>query len=199
MVEQHGIRRHPTASCGASSIDRRALATLSLAFIALLLASCWPYGGLQRPTRIVDPETVGVVASVDRTGPTVLTVELGDGQHATIDEGRTTQLYGSGVGEGQLLLLGKASGRDWYISSSITETSSMPNCYYLTGTAGAFDEPDAVVFVFSKMPDVGIRIHKADGFTPPDGALSSDGRYFQGELDFARFCLNQDGRVFGRP
>jgi len=173
---------------------------LGLAITTLFLTSCWWSGGPPLPDRVVRPTVVGVVDSVDRSDPRQLAVSLRGGKTVNIDRERAVDLGGPGVAAGRLLLFGEGKGREWYVSSSIAETSPVPNCYFARAAA-AFDEPDAVVFVFIDLRDVGIRLRKAEGFITPTDELTSSGQYPQGEVahDLGSFCLNSEGLVFGFP
>lgn len=199
MHAPHAGRIRPCRRLGrleAGNIGRGDAVSIVLLLLGML-AGC---GGPSKPDRIVAPDVVGVVDSVVRSDPSQLTVTLVDRQTVTIDTEDASEVFGSGPGEGRLLLYGSTDNRVWYATPSLRETSPTPGCYSIFADA-AFDEPDAVVFVFTEFRDMGIRIRKAKGFMTPSGAVGSYGRYAQGEvgIDYGSFCLNGDGLVFGMP
>jgi len=172
------------------------LSVLVLAFTTSLSACT-----LARPERVVAPDMVGVIESVDVSDPTRIVIGLSSKRVAEIDLGQAIEVFGQGPGVGRLLMLGGDAGRQWYASLAILETAEVSGCYFLTGWA-AFDEEDSIVFVFGDWQEVGVRIPKADGFAVPPGAVDSEtGRYAQGEVghDSGSFCVNDGGHVFAVP
>lgn len=186
------------ASRSAFICGRRRHLALLLVVVAVPLNSCT---GLSRPEHVVSPQIISLIASVDRSQPPPqVTVSVEGGEVLEIDEREALKIAGPGINAGRLLLFGKTDSETWYASLSILETSATRGCYLIFGDA-AFDEPDAVVFVFVDMRDVGIRVHKTEGFAPPNDALTSSGQYKQGEVghDYGSFCLNREGLVFAMP
>ena len=170
---------------------------LRVAIGFLLIGIFTGCGGPPPPERVEAPDVVGLIDSVD-SNLSERTIHLKSGDVVELDVSNATDLWGPGIVAGRMLLYGRTDDHVWYASLSILETSQMPGCFGI-GADAAFDEPDAVVFVFTEMRNTGIRIPKDNSFAVPSGEVSSDGRYAQGEVGAGLFCLNQDGLVFGMP
>jgi hypothetical protein len=164
----------------------------------VLLTSC---GGYSRPDRIIEPGVVGLVSDADRSIDTSDVFQVGD-QTVEFDPGDAVVLTGSGVGVDDLLLHGEDFGRTWYASLDTWTTLYPPDCYVVI-FAAAFDEPEAVVFVFSEWREVGLRLPKREDFNPPEAGVSGDtGQYLVGDESAGganHFCLDVEGQVVGVP
>ncbi len=169
--------------------QRGALGCLAaVAFAAtIFLTAC----AASRPGTIVDPEVSGVVTSVSPIVGSTSAVTV-DGRQIEIDlEGRKVmRLYSDAHLDGVLLY--GANPRPWYIGTAPPDD----DCYFFGSTA-AFDDPDTVIFVFSELGGVGIRIPKAAGFDPGP-ALSRQGDTAGQYVSLGGpppFCLDAQGRV----
>jgi hypothetical protein len=121
--------------------------------IGLALMAC----NLSRPSQIVSPQVVGLIDSVrTESNFTILTV---NDQEISLDlsTGGDRWLRGGFAG---LLILGDEPER-WILTAQAEE----PGCYKFDADA-AFDEPDAIIVVYSSWKSVGIRLTKASGFEP---------------------------------
>jgi hypothetical protein len=143
-----------------------------------------------RPGTIVDPEVSGVVASISPIVDSSSTVTV-DGRQLEIDlEGRkVVRLYSDAHLNGVLLY--GTDPRPWYLGTSPPDDG----CYLVSG-ARAFDDPDAVILVYSQLDGVGIRIPKAPGFDPGTELSHygpTEGQYISTGLP--GFCLDAQGRM----
>ncbi len=190
---------------GAARVDRAhnrsilAVSTLSKAvpatgFILAILVAC---GVLPRPDRVVEPDAVGLILSVDRSDPSREVVELEGGEAVEIDIDDALELSGPGIDSGRVLLYGDDGG-PWYATASTAETVGPPDCYMLHGDA-AFDEPQSALVVFAQWRDTAIELTKRDDFSVPPGTIRSDGRYEGGEAPTGTVCIDSSGLVFGLP
>lgn len=169
--------------------------------IGFLLANLVACGGLPRPDRVVEPDAVGLIISVDRSDPSREIVALEGGDSVEIDIADAHDLTGPGIDADRVLLYGTTDGDIWYATLSLAETARLPDCYTI-GSDAAFDEPGSVVLVFADHPEFGVRLPKRDDFVlPPSTALRSDGRYAAGVegTSGGSFCVDADGAVFGFP
>lgn len=162
----------------------------------LLLAACT----LSRPDRVVEPETIGVIASVDRSDPSQLVVELSGGATVTIDRDGALELAGPGIDAERVLLFGRVNRRTWYATAPTSVTARPEDCYEISSDA-AFDELDSLVLVYADHSDFGVRLPKQEGFALPSISVRPDGRYAGGPegTSGGSFCIDAHGAVFGIP
>lgn len=157
--------------------------------IAVVLVACDPFVA-SRPGTIVDPEVSGLTTSASPIvdGSSTVTV---DGTQLQFDlEGRNVaRLYGDAALNGVVLY--GTQPRPWYVGTSPPDDG----CYLVSG-ARAFDDPDAVILVYSQLDGVGIRIPKAPGFDPGTQLSHygpTKGQYISTGLP--GFCLDAHGRM----
>jgi hypothetical protein len=127
---------------------------------------------------------VGVVDSVVRSDPSQLTVTLVDRQTVSIGTKEAFELFGSGPGDGRLLLYGSTDGRVWYGSVSALETSQTSGCFGIGGPA-VFDEPDAVVSYSTNFAtSASVFRRRKDSWRPvtPSGHLAAMPRVRSGSI-----------------
>lgn len=166
----------------------------AVGFLLAILVAC---GGLPRPDRIVEPDAVGLIISVDRSDPAREVIELEGGEAVEIDIDDALELSGPGIDSGRVLLYGD-DGRPWYATASTAETVGPPDCYMLHSDA-AFDEPQSVLVLFAQWRGTAIELGKRDDFSVPPGRIRSDGRYEGGEVPTGTVCIDSSGLVFGLP
>jgi hypothetical protein len=149
---------------------------------------------LARPERVVGPDIVGVIDSVDRSDASQLMVQLAGGDVVEVDAREALELAGPGINPGRLLVYGQANGGTWYATLPLSQTARPSGCYAI-GADGAFDEPASVVLVFADHPDFGIRVSKRNDFVPPPNSVRADGRYAGGVegTGGGAFCTDPNG------
>jgi hypothetical protein len=157
--------------------------------IATLLVACDPFVA-SRPETIVEPEVSGLVTDATLVNGSQTSYRLAvGGQEITIDTQDTEKLY-DGFPEGGVVLYG-TDPRPWYVGTPPPHE----DCY-LVSADRAFDDPDAVILVFSELGGVGIRVPKAPGFDPgPELSHRGEdaGQYIS--LQAPTFCLDAQGRM----
>lgn len=196
------LRSGRDGEVASAESGRRAAATLALPIlVSIAICGC----GLSKPGTLIQPDAVGVIVSTERTAGRLVTAHLDD-RSIEIDTGSALDLYGPGIGPDMLLLYGDDGGRTWYLTSALApplgrEDSPPRDCYPVTAGA-AFDDPDAVIFVFGAWRDVGLRLRKRADFDVPASLISPEtGRYRMGVegTEGGPFCVDPDGFVFGIP
>ncbi len=166
----------------------RLAAAMATCLAATTLSGC----GISRPGMTVSPSIVGVIDSVHRNAAGVPVVSVA-GQQVTIDQstGGDRQLRSTGGLEaGSLLLFGTEPERWYQVLGTVRQ------CRYEALANAAFDDADAVIFVFDGWKGVGIRLPKAPDFRPAPSALL-DGKYLIEGVPGSYFCVNESGQVTG--
>jgi len=150
--------------------------------LVLALAGC----GARYPDRIVEPDLIGVVASIKTDPDLTAHVILTSGEQLAL--GRQDRSLG---GLGELLFVGYQPER-WFLAGHASER---PNCFSVSASR-AFSDSGAVLLVFENWPGIGIRLQKAPGFDDRR-RVTTDA---QGHLPYSSMggislCADVEGRI----
>jgi hypothetical protein len=154
---------------------------------AQLAAGCDLRLGPGYPDRIVVPEVIGPVASIDSLGDGGADVRLVSGEEIRI--GADDRSLG---GLGDFLFAGR-NPEPWHLAG---HKSQQADCFRISASR-AWAEPDSVVLAFEAWPGTGVRLRTADGFDTTNLTTRDDGRQVFSAIGSVTFCANEEGRISG--
>ena len=157
-----------------------------------LISGCLPIGG-GYPDVVVAPDVVGPIEESrdDDPSDTGAWFAVVDGQEVRIDSHEDRALQRAT--DGDLLIFGSDPER-WYLGADASEDG---RCY-LVRAWKAYDEPDAVVLVYSEWVGVGIRLPKAPAFDSDSRTVDDPDRRPQYDgISGVTFCADSEGRLTG--
>lgn len=164
------------------------LPALMLALVVGSLAACDV--GPPYPSRITQPDAMGVVASATASGSGDHLVVLVSGQQLSLS-GNAHALQGGGASAGDLLFAG-SSPESWFLSATFNRDRG---CFPISASR-AFSIPDSVVLAFGRWEGVGVQIRKAPDYD--DSHLVVSDR--EGHLEYSGIggillCADDQGRL----
>ena len=165
-----------------------------LAVVVGSLVACDLAIGPPYPSRITQPDALGVVASATASGSGDDLVVLVSGQQLSLS-GDAHTLQGGIPSAGDLVFAG-SSPEPWFLSATFDRDLG---CFPISASR-AFSMPDSVVLAFGRWEGVGVQIRKAPDYDDSHRVVSDrEGHMEYSGIGGITLCADDQGRLFGLP
>lgn len=182
MMTRHSALRRSLLPLAAVLLRR----LLVLGLVAVVLTGCPPPPIPSIPTRVLDPEVIGVVVEQRQgSSPPDRTYLLEGGTEIEL-QSPATELGGPGPGEGRMLIVARDGEMTYFLSMAALDSPGLRLDCYTLYPAAAWQTPEGIVFGFG---GIGVRLRASDEYEPltldDSGLIPSE----QG------FCVTPDGMI----